>query len=804
MIRPCLSYRPKKKHTGIVKINSPGTVLSKKKELLPQVIIPSEPTVTPIIKLNTGTDIKLSVALPCYHASKIAWLALESLCRQKNIDFQWELLLCEEEHEDMIGDWYLDDYIARLMAVGCCRIVYIHLDRWVLLAKKWQIVGKHISNTSQCFLLQAADCYSGKNRLKKTYNKIVKEGVEWYDFKKGYFYSFISRRVIIYDFDGQTNLCMGMSAKYAHTIPSTSLKVGIDSFLLKHCLKKNPDLVIYHDPQMLYDGLDTHGRNNISVHRERFFDSMPHIFKKTDKTLKAIIPDKEICDKLLSDDIDEKKRTVSVIKNPNDTIIRQIRFSDSVKFFKEKMLKKYHLNEYDNKAEPAIFMGLYGPKDYNELMEHTGECVILWCGSDSMVADRYLSKYDINKPNYHHIAIGGFCSYDLTKLGVKHQLIPISPANADIEPYKLGDSVYMYSSRKNPKFYGEHFLREIKERTGLNFIVAYKDSYSYEELMDVYKQCFLGLRLTQHDGLPNTVIELGLMGRKCIYNGNLPYSIPWDNVDDICENILKEYNNRNTVDIKAIHADMKNYMNIGNDWMDINYYKKPKVSVVMNSYNEKPKYLIEAIESYLNQKDVIVELIVSTVRGDSCIDICKKYPLKLVINEVPGIYSQLNAGMKAATGDWITYASSNDKALDTKLIDEVNMCINNNKEVCYSSFYKCDPTLNVKSTMKFSPYNYETHLKGNFVSDCALFSKRLLDKYLPFEEEYGNFAYHSFWLRVFEGEGDVFVYNDNPTWLYRINNKSRHIKKQSDKSLLALENTQRENMLKAHLLKMAI
>ena len=255
--------------------------------------------VTPIVKLDIGTHIEFTVALPCYHANKIAWLALESLCRQKNVDFEWELIVCEEEHEEMVGDWFLIEYVERLMAAGCKRIIYVHLDRWVLLAKKWQIIGKHISDTSKAFMLQAADCYSGASRLRMSYDKVVGEGVDWYDFKKGYFYSFISNRVILYDYDGQTNLCMCMGSEFARNIPNTTLERGIDYFLLKHCKAKKNDLVIVHDNTLIKDSLDTHGMNNISVQREQFFDSKPHIFHHVKKKLSTIIKDQSIYNKLL-------------------------------------------------------------------------------------------------------------------------------------------------------------------------------------------------------------------------------------------------------------------------------------------------------------------------------------------------------------------------------------------------------------------------------------------------------------------------------------------------------------------------
>ena len=451
--------RPKRERAGK---NSPLFVASYNE------IDKNPATITPIVKLNMGLNIELSVALPCFHADKIAWLALESLCRQKNIDFEWELIVCEEEHEQMIGDWSLNEYIERLMNVGCKRIVYLHLDRWVLLAKKWQIIGKHISDTSQAFMLQAADCYSGSKRMKMTYDAVVKEGVDWFDFKRGYFYSFISNRVILYDYDGHTNLCMCMKAEYARTIPSTTMQRGIDYFLQQHCSVKNRNLNIVHSNEIMKDSVDTHGMNSISIYREKFFNSRADIFKKTNKELKSIITDTVLYKKII-----ESKDYLKSIK--------QIRVSRSIQFFSKRMKDKYNLIEYDDVNKPAFFMGLYGPEDYQALSKHKGVCVVIWCGSDAMVAHKYSEKYNIKKQNYYHIAIGSFIASDLKELGITFKQVPISPSDINISPKPTGESIYVYSSKSNPEFYGETLIQEIKNRLNLNVIIAYKDTYSYEE-----------------------------------------------------------------------------------------------------------------------------------------------------------------------------------------------------------------------------------------------------------------------------------------------------------------------------------
>lgn len=191
----------------------------------------------------------------------------------------------------------------------------------------------------------------------------------------------------------------------------------------------------------------------------------------------------------------------------------------------------------------------------------------------------------------------------------------------------------------------------------------------------------------------------------------------------------------------------------------------------MNTYNENEDHLIQAIESYVCQN---VELIISTIEGDKNDSIFKRYPVK--VNRFKkedhpgksplGSFLQLNAALKLITGEWFCFASSNDVALENKINQEVQKCLSTGKKVCYSSFYYTDSELNITEEQRFRDYDYQRHKTINFVSDCALIHRSLF-KHLPFRTEYKNYAYWDFWLRVYEGEGNVFCYNPTPTWKYR-------------------------------------
>lgn len=67
---------------------------------------------------------------------------------------------------------------------------------------------------------------------------------------------------------------------------------------------------------------------------------------------------------------------------------------------------------------------------------------------------------------------------------------------------------------------------------------------SPDKVKKLYEKCFIGLRLTKHDGNSNTVQELGLHGIKCCYNGdpNNPSVIEWNSADDVIKSIKKKLN----------------------------------------------------------------------------------------------------------------------------------------------------------------------------------------------------------------------------------------------------------------------
>lgn len=244
--------------------------------------------------------------------------------------------------------------------------------------------------------------------------------------------------------------------------------------------------------------------------------------------------------------------------------IKQAHVSSAVASFKNKFLSKYNLTDFKDQTRPLVIFGMYDNVDMGVLLNHKAPVILVWCGSDSLkikLKDVWALKRKVKK----HFAMSRFISDDLNKHNIKHTILPITPSEINIQPQPRGDSMYCYGI-KNPSLYNTGIAEEVARITGYNLILAKHDTFNQEQLMDAYKNSFIGLRLTLHDGLPNTVLELGMMGRRSIYNGDIPHSIKWKSVDDICKNVVIEYENRHQPN-QHISEDIKKYINISDQWL---------------------------------------------------------------------------------------------------------------------------------------------------------------------------------------------------------------------------------------------
>jgi len=144
--------------------------------------------------------IELSVVVPLFRSKYIAWLALEGLCRQEGVDFEWELVIAEEIFEESFTEESINGYRKPLSEIGCTNIVYIPLKKWIPLSKKYKLLADNCSESSKIFATCAADMYPPPKRLKTQYDFFNKDQkLDWCASARTISYDIATERIYLHD-----------------------------------------------------------------------------------------------------------------------------------------------------------------------------------------------------------------------------------------------------------------------------------------------------------------------------------------------------------------------------------------------------------------------------------------------------------------------------------------------------------------------------------------------------------------------------------------------------------------------------
>lgn len=238
---------------------------------------------------------------------------------------------------------------------------------------------------------------------------------------------------------------------------------------------------------------------------------------------------------------------------------------------KDNLKRKYGLSEARNKNEPCLFFGVYGSQIEKAVRWADKAKVLIWySGSDVTYCFRgreHLIEVIRNHPNISHIATVNFIESDLQKLGFKYKKVPLfSQFIDDFKPCKLGSKIYAYKSHL---YVGRPQMKKLTEIFGADEFIKAENHHTFSQagLKEVYGNSYLGIRLLAHDGLSHGVCEMGLMGRKVIYNGDTPNAIPFKNFDDVIQKIQQVKDEK--YDPFEVAEKMKKYLDVGDSWLDV-------------------------------------------------------------------------------------------------------------------------------------------------------------------------------------------------------------------------------------------
>lgn len=295
---------------------------------------------------------------------------------------------------------------------------------------------------------------------------------------------------------------------------------------------------------------------------------------------------------------------VEMIESP--TIIKQISMNTILQItFMEDMKRGYDLQPYNNDYAPAIFYGILDNIDMNRLRKNKSLKVIVWIGGDMNHNVNISKKETMNQlarikeikcmTKIKHIAISSFISNSLSLIALPHKFVPFMGVDFSLYiPVTKGPCIYLYTNSAlvtGGQYYGsEMYFRLMKKYSNIEFKVACcKHAFNttiktknnpininyYDRatlVSTIYSSCFIGLRLTYHDGLAATVQELGLLGIKTIHNGCSPSSLNYNSFEDICDHIDREIATIGTVDAEMA-AKVRDYLTIDKSFFSTESYQ---------------------------------------------------------------------------------------------------------------------------------------------------------------------------------------------------------------------------------------
>lgn len=265
-------------------------------------------------------------------------------------------------------------------------------------------------------------------------------------------------------------------------------------------------------------------------------------------------------------------------------------FTTQLDDFRKPMKKKYGLDNFfyqkdKQSSEPCVFFGFYFNRDLTKMLhQRTGIIVIVWAGSDSMRGNKdygALSYMRKNKHRVFHIAYSHWIKSDLDAMGLEYFEIPVFPVT--FEQFKvapLGDCVYHYTSQNGFRrsFYGTDTVQQIQKRVGNGhilsgkFIITTFNAYKRNILHTVYEKCFIGVRLTDHDNMALSCVEMALMGRRSIFNGNIPGAIHYSDRSEVYDLIMSEY--QYDEPDRLVAEETLDFINLDQgQWLDTKFYE---------------------------------------------------------------------------------------------------------------------------------------------------------------------------------------------------------------------------------------
>lgn len=202
----------------------------------------------------------------------------------------------------------------------------------------------------------------------------------------------------------------------------------------------------------------------------------------------------------------------------------------------------YKLDDYNDAFTPSVFFGMYRYEDYRVGVDNESEkSKVFWTGKD--IIDYKWGKFPYNSVTAHPKIYNHLLKLARPEMRTCKLIKPAAFLNT-VNPQVLGKKIYAYCPNSAPDYHGKKIIDELR-CGGYEIVIGDGQftQYQWHGAMDeyFYRQCFIGLCLSEFAGGGGTIIEMGLRGLKVVTNVfDLPNCIPWDSIDDVVKAIEDE------------------------------------------------------------------------------------------------------------------------------------------------------------------------------------------------------------------------------------------------------------------------
>jgi hypothetical protein len=196
---------------------------------------------------------------------------------------------------------------------------------------------------------------------------------------------------------------------------------------------------------------------------------------------------------------------------------------------------------YQENNDGTIIFGIYNKIDLQLLQQMNGKVGVLWGGSDIMIKSKLRDKVIkmIKERKYENLVMSKYIWDKLEELKVENKRkVCVSFCSNHIDyitnKFRKGDKIFIYDGIGKSKKKNDIYNCDIIDKfcKGKNNIIRTSDSY-IENMLDIYKNTYVSLRLTNYDGNANTAQECGMLGIPVISNQEMNHCISWSSLEEI-------------------------------------------------------------------------------------------------------------------------------------------------------------------------------------------------------------------------------------------------------------------------------